>query len=274
MASPVPPVRSYDRAIDAFWAAVRLTATAEDGAGPCSAAPDRGVEPPVRSLPITAMPERSTARAGTSASKASVTVPAARSTAASSRVGAPLPAGAAATARPVGGSRLPPDGLPAASENAPGADSAMRTLPPVSLCSARAAAAWAGASRISSIAEGSIDENDAPARGTGVPAWPDSDKSPVRAPCGRTCSSNSSVTVPRSRSSAACGEEGDRAASLGPAPSADASASSPRAAGIALPDRSDTAPRARSTATDAPGSPPCASSAAWTAAFCAPVSTT
>ena len=150
----------------------------------------------------------------------------------------------------------------------------MRTAPPVSLCSARAAAAWAGASRISSIVEGSIDENDAPARGTGEPPWPESDKSPVRAPCGRTRSSNSSVTVPRSRSSAACGEEGDMAARRGPAPSADAAAASPRAAGIALPDRSDAAPRARSTATDAPGSPPCASRASWTAAFWAPVSTT
>ena len=123
MALPAPPVRSYDRAIDAFWAAVRLTAIVADAPDAGSAAPERGVEPPVRSLPITAMPERSTARAGTAASKVSVTAPAARSTAASAMPGAPVPAGAAATARPVGGSRAPSDGLPARSENAPGADS-------------------------------------------------------------------------------------------------------------------------------------------------------
>ena len=257
----------YDSAIDAFWAAVRITPTSDAlPASGSSDAPARAVEPPVRSLPMTAMPDRSTAPASTAPLNASAAVPLARSSDARARAGAALPSGATATARPEGGSRDAPDGLPARSANAPGADWWMRTLPLAA--STRAASARLGGRRISSIPDAWMDENDAPARETLAAApGPERCRRPVRAPCGRTCSSNSMVIVPFAASRAAA--DGD--ARRGPERSGRTSAASPRAAGISLPDRSAAAPRAASTETEAPEGPPCAAIAACRAALWAPV---
>ena len=278
--APAEPVAAYDPTIDAFWAAVSLISTwealdAPAGGGRTTDAPDSGVEPPVRSLPITAIPERSIAATVTFESNESDIVPLARSSAAEARriggAAGALPLGAGAdttdTKRPAGGARDAPDGLPARSVNEPAEAWTSLTMPPVSLCSPRAAAAWPAVRRISSMADGDMDENEAPASGTGSPPGPESDSSPGRADCGLTCSSNSSASVPRPRSRAAGGWPPAGDARAGPVRSGATAAGRPRAAGIAFPARSAAAPRAMSTETDAAGRLPCASSAACTAAL-------